>query len=215
VLQIPHVDVGYYVTNSTMQVNPPSVIVSAPTDATDGNVDLPLMETETKLYYNDGSDWHEITDPTTCTWMSKNADGDHLESCMSALGANKSFQLHCTNTDNYYWDGTYQQTWSMKYTVSVKPVSGVPASPDVIEDTFSLTLRYWIRTCADDDILQQVTSTSNKVAYAGVTMTIPAIQYQHVDGLSSCAVNVVCQVSDDNSAWKDAGDAIYDDLINA
>jgi hypothetical protein len=67
-----------------------------------------------------------------------------------------------------------------------------------------------------DDFLQNLSSTSDKTAYAGVTMKIPAIQYSHKTGVTDtdCPVTITYEVSTDNATWFSSG-ANYTTLISA
>ena len=66
-------------------------------------------------------------------------------------------------------------------------------------------------------MLQKLTSTSTKTAYANVTMNIPAIQYVHKTGISDtdCPVTETQAVSIDNGAtWVTTG-AGYTNVISS
>ena len=66
-------------------------------------------------------------------------------------------------------------------------------------------------------MLQKLTDTSTKTAYADVTMNIPAIQYAHKTGISDtdCPVTVTQAVSIDNgTTWVTTG-ADYTNVISS
>lgn len=101
----------------------------------------------------------------------------------------------------------------MKFTTEFKQISGLPATPTQKVDTFTLT----IRNRCFNDVLQKASATTDKTAYAGVTMTIPAISYTHSDGLTDtdCPVTITQFVSSDNGAtWQSSG-AVYTEMISA
>jgi hypothetical protein len=66
-------------------------------------------------------------------------------------------------------------------------------------------------------VLEKLTSTSSKTAYADVTMNIPAIQYAHKTGISDtdCPVSVTQAVSTDNgTTWVTSGTG-YTNVISS
>jgi hypothetical protein len=98
----------------------------------------------------------------------------------------------------------------MKFVTHFTQVSGVPATPATVEDEFDLTISV--------KCLKQLSFTTTKEAYSGVTMNIPAMQYTFASGFTStsCPVTIAISVSDDNGGtWAISGNAVYDNLISA
>jgi hypothetical protein len=101
----------------------------------------------------------------------------------------------------------------MKFTTSFVQINGLPAAPTTVDDTFTIHL---YSQCYND-VLTQLSTTSNKVAYADVTMNIPASSWQHSNGITeaNCPSTLVTEVSaDSGTTWATSG-AVYTDLITA
>lgn len=120
----PHLNVVYQVGNPIQTVSTTDVTVTAANLSP--NVNERIMATTTKLYYSpdSGTTWVEVTSAAGATWTSQTG----AESCISFLGSNRYFTLSCSDGTQYMFAGN-SKTWSMKFTTSYVPISGVPSTP--------------------------------------------------------------------------------------